>query len=128
RAGCRVTNLIRGINGWLWQSVYGRSRFDQWLSLVAQRPYFHLAKLLLPLRAMKFAPQAVLFVPMFVANTVGAVVVRQAELDADRAAARLVGRQRFAALLERMEMVEFTWEGVLAELGYLYREPALHNS
>ena len=40
-------NLIRGINYWLWRSVYGKGRLDRWLSLVAQRRHFHLAKLLL---------------------------------------------------------------------------------
>jgi Zn-dependent protease with chaperone function len=125
RAGSSITNLIRGINGWLWQSVYGRSRFDQWLTIVAERPYFHLAKLLLPLQAAKLPPQAVLFVPMFVANTVAGFVIGQAELDADRTAARLVGRRCFAGALERMELIEFSWESVLAELGYLHQEQAL---
>jgi len=128
RSGCRVTNLIRGINGWLWRSVYGQSRFDQWLALVAERPHFHLAKLLLPLRATKFVAQAVLFVPMFIANTVAAGVVRHAELDADRCTVRLVGRKRFAELLERVEQAEFTWEGVIAELDFLHREQALPDS
>lgn len=128
RAACGPTNLIRGINGWLWQSVYGRSRLDQWLTIVAERPYFHSAKLLLPLRATKLAPQAVLFVPMFIANTVGGFVVRRAELDADLAAARLVGRQCFAGLLERMELIEFSWEGVLAELDFLHKEQALPDN
>jgi Zn-dependent protease with chaperone function len=127
-AGCAITNLIRGINGWLWQSVYGRGRFDQWLTIVAERPYFHLPKLLLPLRAAMFPPQVVLFVPMFVANTVAGVVVGQAELDADRAAARLIGRRRFGGLLERIELVEFSWDSVLAELNYLHKEQALPDN
>ena len=72
RSGSRVTQLIRSINEWLWRSVYGRSQFDQWLALVAERPRFQWAKLLLPLRGAKFIAQAALFVPMFIANTVGA--------------------------------------------------------
>jgi hypothetical protein len=127
-AGCGVTNAIRGINGWLWRSVYGKSRFDQWLALVAERPHFHLAKLLLPLAVAKFPAQAVLFVPMFIANTVAASVVRRAELDADRSAVRLVGKATFAALLERVDLAEFTWEGVVAELEFLHREQALPDS
>jgi hypothetical protein len=120
-----ATTLIRGINAWLWNSVYGRSRFDQWLSIIAQRQHFHAAKLLLPLRAMKYIPQAVLFVPMFIANTIGASVIRWAERDADVVAARLIGAKKFAELLERQELVDFTWEGVLAELEFLYREQQL---
>jgi Zn-dependent protease with chaperone function len=127
-AGCGVTNFIRGINGWLWRSVYGQSRFDQWLALVAERPHFHLAKLLLPLAAGKLVVQAVLFVPMFIANTIASGVVRMAELDADRTAVRLMGRPAFAALLERIELIDFTWEGVVAELEFLHREQALPDS
>ena len=127
-AGCRITNGIRGINGWLWRSVYGQSRFDQWLSLVAERPHFHLAKLLLPLAAARLVVQAVLFVPMFIANTIAAAVIRRAELDADLVATRLIGARGFAGLLERAELIEFTWDGVVAELEFLHREQALPDS
>lgn len=120
-----VTTLIRGINAWLWNSVYGHSRLDQWLSLVAQRQHFHFSKLLLPLAATKIVPQAVLFVPMFIANTIGAGVIRLAERDADVVASRLIGAKAFAGLLEREELIDFTWEGVLAELEFLYREQQL---
>jgi hypothetical protein len=127
-AGSGLTNLIRGINGWLWRSVYGKSRFDQWLRLVAERPHFHLAKLLLPLAWSKFIAQAVLFVPMFIANTVAAGVVRRAELDADRSTVRLVGQETFAVLLERLELIDFTWEGMTAELDFLHTEQQLPES
>jgi hypothetical protein len=120
-----ATTLIRGINAWLWNSVYGESRLDQWLSVVAQRQHFHVTKLLLPLAWMKFVPQAVLFVPMFIANTIGAGVIGWAERDADLVASRLIGAKSFAGLLERQELVDFTWEGVLAELEFLYREQQL---
>lgn len=125
RAATRITRLIRAINGWLWRSVYGESRFDHWLAIVVQRPHFHLAKLLLPLRAAKLVAQAVLFVPMFVANTVGGYVVRRAELDADLIAARLVGRKTFSVLLAKVEAADFLWAGVLAELDLLRREGIL---
>ena len=111
-------NMIRGINRWFWQAIYGQSRFDQWLAIVAERPHFHLAKLLLPLGGAKLVVRVALLVPMFIANTVAAAVVRRSELDADRCSVRLVGRKTFAAVLERVELVEFTWEGVIAELEF----------
>ena len=127
-AACRPTNLIRAINGWLWRSIYEDSRFDAWLARVASRPGFSAAKLLVPLRAAKLIAQAVLFVPMFIGNTLAQGLVRQSELDADRAAARLVGRETFAATLVRQGVVDFTWEGVLAELEFLNKEQALPDS
>lgn len=128
KAGCRVMNMIRGINYWLWRSVYGKSRFERWLARVAERPHFHAAKLLLPLKVMKFPAQIVLFVPMFIANTIAQSVVRAAELDADHAAARLVGRRTFAAVLERLEQINFSWDGVLADLKFLNKEDRLPDS
>src|SRR5205085_8005108 len=113
RAASRIVNLIRGINFWLWRSVYGKGRLDRWLSLVAQRRHFHFAKLLLPLMLMRFPAQLVLFIPMFIANTIAQSVVRAAEFDADRAAARLVGRKTFASVVERLDLIDFTWDGVL---------------
>jgi hypothetical protein len=128
KAGSRVVNMIRGINYWLWRSVYGKGRFDRWLALVAQRRHFHLAKLLLPLVLMRLPAQAVLFIPMFIANTIAMGVVRSAEFDADRAATRLVGKATFAGLLERLEQIDFTWDGVLADLAFLNTEQRLPES
>lgn len=128
RAGSRATNAIRAINGWLWRSVYEDGRFDAWLRRVAERRHFHLAKLLLPLRAIKMFAQMALFVPMFIGNTVASSLVRLTELDADRAGARLVGRETFAGALVRLGLIEFTWQGVLAELDYLHKNQQLPNS
>jgi len=121
-------NMIRGINYWLWRSVYGKSRFDRWLSLVAQRRHMHFAKLLLPLMLMKIPAQAVLFIPMFIGNTIAQGAVRAAEFDADRAATRLVGRKTFAAVVERLDLISFTWDGVLNDLKFLHKEQQLPES
>lgn len=128
KAGCKMMNWIRGINYWLWRSVYGKSRLDRWLSLVSQRRHFHLAKLLLPLKLMRLPTQAVLFIPMFIANTIASAVVRRAEFDADRASVRLVGKKTFTGLLERLELIDFSWDGVLADLAFLNTEQQLADS
>jgi Zn-dependent protease with chaperone function len=128
KAGSRLTNTIRAINGWLWRSVYEDGRFDAWLRRVAERRHFHLAKLLLPLRAIRLFAQMALFVPMFIGNTVASSLVRIVELEADRAGARLVGRETFAGALVRLGLIEFTWQGVLAELDYLHKNQQLPDS
>ncbi len=120
-----LMSLIRGINYWLWRSVYGKGRFDRWLSLVAQRRHFHLAKLLLPLMLMRLPAQIVLFIPMFIANTIAAAAVRAAEFDADRTAARLVGKKTFMAVVERLEQINFVWDGMLMDLKFLSKEGEL---
>jgi hypothetical protein len=123
-----LMNFIRGINFWLWRSVYGKGRFDRWLSLVAQRRHFHLAKLLLPLMLMRLPAQLVLFIPMFIANTIGSGVVRAAAFDADRAASRLVGKKTFAAVVDRLEQINFSWDGMLADLKFLSKEGQLPDN
>jgi Zn-dependent protease with chaperone function len=128
RAGSGSTNTIRAINGWLWRSVYEDGQFDAWLRRVAERRHFHLAKLLLPLRAIKLFAQMALFVPMFIGNTVASSLVRRVELDADRAGARLVGKETFAGALVRLGLIEFTWQGVIAELDYLHKNQQLPDS
>jgi phage FluMu protein Com len=128
KAGCRVMNAMRGINYWLWRSVYGKGRFDRWLSRVAERRHFHLAKLLLPLMLMRLPAQIVLFIPMFIANTIAQAAVRAAEFDADKAASRLVGRKTFAAVIERLEQIDYSWDGVLADLKFLNSEGQLPDS
>ena len=76
RAASGPTNLIRAINGWLWRSVYQEDRFDRWITRANLRPGFHLGRLLLPLRALSFLARGVLWIPMFIGNTVAAALVR----------------------------------------------------
>lgn len=128
KAGCRVMNAMRGINYWLWRAVYGKGRFDRWLSRVAERRHFHMAKLLLPLMLMRLPAQIVLFIPMFIANTIAQSAVRAAEFDADKAASRLVGRKTFAAVIDRLEQIDYSWDGVLADLNFLNTEGSLPDS
>jgi Zn-dependent protease with chaperone function len=130
RAGAmgKTTSVIRGINAWLWESVYGATPWDAWLIRVAERPRFTAAKLLVPLRAIKLVSQAVLFVPLFIANTIASHVVRQAELDADRCAVQLVGGTVFTGLLERLAMIDFAWQGILLELDFLHGDHQLPDS
>lgn len=127
-AGCGPANLIRSINGWMWRSVYQEDRFDRWITRANLRPGFHPGRLLLPLRAFSFLARVVLWIPMFIGNTVAASLARESELDADRIAARLIGGKAWTATLERLKVVAFTWEGILTELPFLYKEQQLPDS
>jgi hypothetical protein len=87
-----------------------------------------MAKLLLPLMLMRLPAQMVLFVPMFIANTIAQSAVRAAEFDADKAASRLVGRKTFVAVIDRLEQIDYSWDGVLADLKFLNTEGQLPDS
>ena len=128
RAGSGAANLIRAINGWLWRSVYQEDRIDRWITRVNVRPGLHLGRLVLPLRALSLAHRIVLWIPMFIGNTVAARLARESELDADRAAARLIGGKAWAATIDRAKVVNFTYEGILTELPFLYKEQQLPDS
>jgi hypothetical protein len=122
------TNLIRAINGWVWRSVYQQDRFDQWVTRVNLRPGFHLGRLVLPLKALSFLARAALWIPMFIGNTVAAALVRRTEFDADLCSARLAGKTTFTDTIERVKIVEYTWDGILAEISFLYKEQRLPDS
>jgi membrane protein implicated in regulation of membrane protease activity len=127
-AGSGPARLIRSINGWMWRSVYQEDRFDRWITRANLRPGFHLGRLLVPLRAFSFLARVVLWIPMFIGNTVAAVLTRESELDSDRIAARLIGGKEWTATIERVKVVAFTWEGILTELPFLYKEQQLPDS
>jgi hypothetical protein len=128
RAASGPTNLIRAINGWLWRSVYQEDRLERWITRVNLRPGFHLGRLVLPLKPLSFLARAALWVPMFIGNTVAAALVRRTELDADLCAARLIGQQAFGELIDRVKIIEYTWEGILAEASFLFKEQRLPDS
>jgi hypothetical protein len=128
RAGSGLMVLIDGVNGWLWRSVYEPDRFDEWVDRATSRPGFYLGKLLLPLKGLKLFAQIVLWIPMFIGNTVASAIVRATEFDADRCHARLAGRGSFETTLQRVRIVAYTWEGLLTELAFLYKEQQLPDS
>ena len=128
RAACRLTNMIRAINGWLWRTIYEEDRFDAWLSRQFARRGFRVGKLLYPLRAMKFVAQVVAWIPMFIGNTAASALVHRTELDSDLCHARLSGASAFGPTLDRLEIIDFTWQGILMELDFLHREQQLPDS
>ncbi len=128
RAGTGPTNLVRAINGWMWRCVFREDRLDQWITRANLRPGFHAGRLLLPLRPLSYLVRMVLWVPMFIGNTIAAALVRRAELDADRCAARLIGRTAFGELQDRIKLVDYTWDGIQAELAFLFKEQRLPAS
>jgi hypothetical protein len=128
RAGSGLMTLIGRINGWLWRSVYESDRFDEWINRATSRPGMHLGKLLHPLKAVRIFAQIVLFIPMFIGNTVAAGLVRRTQFDADRCQARLAGKDDFEPTQQRAAVAAFNWEGVLAELNFLRKEGQLPDS
>jgi hypothetical protein len=128
RCGSGLMTLIGSINGWLWRSVYEPDRFDEWVNRATSRPGMHLGKLLFPLKAVRIFPQIVLFIPMFIGNTVAAGLVKRTQFDADRCQARLAGKDDFEATQQRAAVAAFNWEGVLAELNYLRKEGQLPDN
>ena len=128
RCGSGLMTLIGGINGWLWRSVYEPDRFDEWVSRATSRPGMHPGKLLWPLKAVRIVAQIVLFIPMFIGNTVAAGLVRRTQFDADRCQARLGGKDDFEPTQQRAAVAAFNWEGVLAELNFLKKEGQLPDN
>ena len=128
RAGCRATNAIRAINGWLWRSIYDDGRFDDWLKRATNRPGLNAGKLFFPLRGIKLVAQGVLWVPMFIGNTVASGLVKRTELDGDRCHARLAGGRNLAEVLPRLKIIDYTWQGLLAELAFRHRDQSLPDS
>jgi hypothetical protein len=128
RAGSGLMTLIGSINGWLWRSVYEPDRFDEWVSRATSRPGMHPGKLLMPLKGVRIVAQIVLFIPMFIGNTVAAGLVKRTQFDADRCQARLAGKDDFEPTQQRAAVAAFNWEGVLAELSFLRKEGELPNN
>jgi hypothetical protein len=128
RSGSGLMTLIGGINGWLWRSVFEPDRWDEWVNRHTSRPGMHAGKLLFPLKGVRIFSQIVLFIPMFIGNTVAAGLVKRTQYDADRCQARLAGKDDFEPIQQRAAVAAFNWEGVLSELNFLQKEGQLPDS
>lgn len=128
RSGSGLTTLINAINGWLWRSVFEPDRFDEWVNRHISRPGMHAGKLLYPLKGIRIISQIVLWIPMFIGNTVASGIERRTQYDADRCQARLAGRNDFEFTQQRAAVAAFNWETLLTELNFLRKEGALPDS
>lgn len=128
RSGSGLTTVINAINGWLWRSVFEPDRWDEWVNRHTSRPGMHAGKLLYPLKAVRIFSQIVLWIPMFIGNTVAAGIERRTQFDADRCQARLAGRNDFEFIQQRAAVATFNWETLLTELNFLRKEGALPDS
>jgi hypothetical protein len=55
-------------------------------------------------------------------------MVRLTEFDGDRCAARLSGSKSYSLAVHFARIIDYTWEGLLADLGMLHREQKLPDS
>lgn len=96
-AGMRMTYLIRSINYWLYNSVYGRDRFDYHLDNWANNaPHMALMLVLQLARLFIWLTRKLLWLMMMAGQYISSMMLRQMEFDADRYEAQLAGAEQFA--------------------------------
>ena len=130
QAGCGPTNLIRAINGWLWRSVYQEDRFDQ-LDHARQPagPDCTSAGCCCRCGRSAFWPVWCCGFPCSSATRSPPRWSARASSTPTAAAARLIGAQDLGRdASSGSKIVDFTWEGILTELPFLYKEQQLPDS
>lgn len=120
--GGRWAAYCFGIHDWLARVVCQRDRFDRWLGRITRRP---LGYVLLPLSAGTWLVRQLLWPALALAHWLVADLIRRREENSYRYEARLIGSEKFVALQELQDVLEFTWQGAHADLEFQHRERQL---
>ena len=122
----RASYVIRTVNMWFARVVYQRDALDEKLIELSNSDIHFLFNLVLWLaRGMVWVTRGILWVLMMIGQLFTSVLSRQMEFDADRHAARLVGREPFASALRELPVLCAAEQGAHADLAGAWRERRL---
>lgn len=122
----RASYVIWSVNAWFARVVYQRDAFDEKLVELSNSDVHIAFNLVLWIaRLMVWLTRRVLWVLMLIGHLCSTMLSRQMEFDADRHAARLVGREAFASALRELPVLCAAEQGAHADLGNAWRERRL---
>lgn len=122
-AGMRLSYLVRRINDWFAQVVYGRDQWDEQLEQAAKADtHFFVLAIVQVARGAVWLSRQLLKGLMYLGHAISSYLMRQMEFDADRYEARLVGAEVFAATCHEMSYLGAAFERSLADVGLAWRD------
>lgn len=127
-AGMRLTYVIRSINFWFLRVAYERDQWDEWLAQTAGSIDLRLGWVLYLAMLCVWLTRKLLWLLMTLGGFVAGFMLRQMEYDADTYEARLVGSDTFAATARQLTVLNLSYQGAMADLGYFHREGRLVDS
>lgn len=120
----RLTFLMRSINWWMVQAVYGRDRADEMIDNLIDTgsilTLFGLAAKLL----MQF-PRLIMWLLLRIGHLVVGNMLQQMEFDADRYESHMSGSHTFQATCKQIRVIEIAWEGAQQDMSQYYRDGRL---
>lgn len=122
----RASYVVWSVNAWFARVVYQRDTFDEKLVALSNSDIHIAFNIILWLaRLMVWLTRRILWVLMMIGHLFSSLLSRQMEFDADRHAARLVGRAAFASALRELPVLGAAEQGAHADLGNAWRERRL---
>jgi Zn-dependent protease with chaperone function len=116
--------LIRRVNGWFAQVVYGEDTWDVWLASVGRHG---LAGILIAMvtRLCIWLVKCILFCLMWFGHFISCGMMRQMEYDADRYEARVAGEGAFEQTMRRILLMDGAWRMTQGDLSQAWEEKRL---
>ncbi len=124
RAGMRVSALIRRVNGWFAQVIYGRDGWDEVLDSWSgglDGHGFWIAIMLGCARLGVGVSRGVLWLLMIAGHGVSSALMRQMEYDADRCEIRLAGSAAFESVFVKLAALEAVMRDLHTEMRRSWR-------
>jgi len=102
----RLSFVIQNINQWFLRMAYGRSGMDDMLAaMVGERPHWTIALIGFVSQLVLLIARLILKLMALISHALSMQLSRQAEYDADRQAARIVGSDAMCTSLQMVPML-----------------------
>lgn len=126
--GMRLSYVIRRINGWFARVVYERDAWDQQLVDACENQDSRIGIIFYVARAVVWLTRQILKLLMYAGHGISSFMSRQMEYNADRHEAAVSGTAAFAQTVERLRVLNITWEILIGELQFIWREKRLPDN
>ena len=120
-AGMRLSYLIRSVNGWFAQVIYGRDRWDDAIEAGNESEFGWLAFMSVFASIGIAISRGVLWLLMMAGHGVSAFLMRQMEYDADRAEIQLVGSDAFKSTMRKVATLQAMRGGIDGEVSQMWQ-------
>lgn len=125
----RLTYIIRSMNNWFMDLVYGRDHWDMWLDdLAAESTHWIISVGVAMIQLTVWLSRRILWVFMWIAHLLSMFLSRQMEYDADRYEMRLAGSDVFESTARALPQIGAAYELAMHDLKRTWGEGKLPDN
>ncbi len=121
----RLTFVVRSLNAWFIRIIFERDGWDEMLESFSEEGGLFASIIFWVARAMVWLSRKILWVLLFLGQSISSFMLRQMEFDADRYQTRLVGSDQFLGTMMQVNVLMAASQGAMHDLSSAWQDGRL---